>query len=95
MKISEEGLFTEEEHPFTIKLSFLTLVSFIEFSRQNHPLVLFMMIKWETFDPVVFFGKYDLSHYPVEILSSDKVVLGTDVAQGKVLKSISSFYNGC
>ena len=86
----EEGLFTEEHYPILVKLTFSTLSSIRESSREDF----FSINSVEDdsirylvgFDPVVIYEKLNLSTNPVDIMSFDNTCPETNIVQGRVLK---------
>ena len=75
--IIEEGYFTEDTCPFTIKPNFSTLGSNIEVSTNiNGSQIAFTpddsIRDLLGFKPKVIYEEYSLSDYPIDILSFDK-----------------------
>ena len=72
--VNEEGHFTEEDYPFTIKPNFSTLGSIIEISKQEL-LVSFLpddsIREILGFNAVTLYEKYNLSPNTVDIISFD------------------------
>ena len=87
--IIEEGFYAEINYPFTIKPNFSTLGSIIVISEQG-PLIAFSpndsMRELLGFKPKVIYEEYNLSDYPVDILSFDNIFLECDIAQGMIFK---------
>ena len=87
--VIDEGHFTESDYPFQIKLNFSTLRSTLQFSPQG-PIIGSMfddsIRDLLGFKPKVKHEEYNLSDYPVDILSFDKIFLECDLAQGMIFK---------
>ena len=90
-RIIKEGLFAEENYPFVIKPRFSTLGSFIEI-KPNFIGSQISFLPDDSirnllgFDADTLYEKYSLSPNPVDILSFDNILFGTDVAQGIIFK---------
>ena len=85
-----DGNFREDDFPFKIKLNFSTLGSIIEIDVGIGRQISFMyddsrgnFLGFETF---VLHEEYNLSDYPVDILSFDNNFLECDIAQGMIFK---------
>ena len=88
-RILEEGYFTEEDYPCTIKTNFSILGSIIEIARQEQKISFLpddSIGDILGFDAVTIYEKYNLSHGPVDILSFDNVFVECDIAHGKILR---------
>ena len=87
--IIDEGHFTEANYPFFIKANFSTLGCIIEISEQG-PLIAFSpndkMRDLLGFKPKVIHEEYNLSDYPVDILSFDNIFLECDIAQVMIFR---------
>ena len=87
--IIDDGNFTETDYPFQIKPNFSTLGSLVEFSSQG-PTISFLpsdsIRDLVGFKPKLFHEEYNLSDYPVDILSFDNIFLESDIAQGLIFK---------
>ena len=86
----EEGHITEDSYPFSIKPNFSTLGSIIEITNPNF----FIDFTYDNtlrdllgFKPKVLSDEYNLSNYPVDILSFDNIFLECNIAQGMIFKS--------
>ena len=84
-----EGHFTETDYPFTMKATFSTLGSSINISGRK------LLITFPTdesirnlkgFNASTIYEEYHPSYNPVDILSSDSILLETDIAQGMIFK---------
>ena len=87
--IIDEGHYSENEYPFTIKANFSTLCSIIGNSPQG-PIIIFMFDDNITdllgFNARTIYEEYTLSSNPVNILSFYNNFLETDIAQGMISK---------
>ena len=96
--IIKECYFTDETYRFLIKPNFSTLRSFAE-SKQNFKNSQSSFTPSDClrnqleFDSVALYEKYKLSPSPVDILSFDKIFLGTNIAQGMIFKRKRSEIN--
>ena len=91
--VIEKGYFTEATYPFTIKPNFSTLGSIIENSSANTNDRSFIDFRPNNsmrdllgFKPKILHEEYNLSDYPVNILSFDNIFLECDIAQGMIFK---------
>ena len=87
--IIDEGYFTLEEYPFSIKPNFSTLGSIIEISNEESA------ISFKPDDSIrdllgvnktTIYEKYNLSPNPVDIISFDNIFIETNIAQGMIFK---------
>ena len=87
--INDDGHFTETDYPFQIKPNFSTLGSIVETSRKG-PTLCFLpsdsIRDLLGFKPKLLREGYNLSDYPVDILSFDNIFIKTDVAQGMIYR---------
>ena len=87
--IPEQGHFSEDTYPFTIKPNFSTLGSIIEINPQG-PIVSFAsedsMKNLLGFDETIFYKKYNPSPNPVEIISFDNAFIECDITKGMIFK---------
>ena len=87
--IFDEGHYSENNYPFTIKPNFSTLGSIVEIS-QTGPIISFVMEnsigKLLGFDETILYHEYNLSPNPVDILSFDNIFLECYIAQGMIFK---------
>ena len=87
--IIDEGHYTEENYPFTIKPNFSTLGSIIEISNPG-PKITFIpddsIRDILGFNRMTIFEEYNLSQNPVNILSFDNIFIECDIAQGMIFK---------
>ena len=80
---------TEIDYPFKNKPNFSPLKSIIESSSQG-PIISFMFddsigdLLW--LKPKILHEEYNISNYPVDILSFDKIFLECDMAQAVIYK---------
>ena len=85
----DEEHYTEANYPFTIKPKFSTLGSIIETSPQA-PKISFMfddsMRDLLGFKPKIIHEEYNLSDYPVDIISFDNNFLECEIAQGMIFR---------
>ena len=87
--IIDEGHYTEDEHPFTMKLNFSTLGSIIEIKPQG---AIFGFVFDDSiknllgFRDTMLFKEYNLSDNPVDILPIDSIFLESDIARGMLFK---------
>ena len=88
--IIEEEHFTESNYPFEIKPNFSTLGSIIETDARTGRFINFTpndsMRDLLGFKPKVIQEEYNLSDYPVDILSFDNIFLECDIAQGMIYR---------
>ena len=91
--IIDEGHYTEENYPFTIKPNFSTLGSIIQLSVQG-PIITFVphdsIRDLLGFNKTTIFEEYNLSQNPVNILSFDIIFIECNIAQGMIFKSKGS-----
>ena len=87
--IIDEGYFTLEEYPFSIKPTFSTLGSIIEISNE----VSAISFKPDDsirdllgFNKTTIYEKYNLSPNLVDIISFDNIFIETNIAQGMIFK---------
>ena len=87
--IIDEGYFTLEEYPFSIKPNFSTLGSIIEISNEESAI----SFKPDDsigdllgFNKTTIYEKYNLSPNPVDIISFDNIFIETNIAQGMIFK---------
>ena len=86
----EEGYITEEVYPFSIKPIFSTLGSFIEIRPGRGWQISF--VQGDTLrdllgsKPKIIYEEYNLSDYPVDILSFDNLFLEGEITQGMIFK---------
>ena len=89
--ISDEGPFTEDEHPLTIKRNFSTLASIKKITPGSKWQISFIqeftLRDLSGFKPTVIHDEYNLSDNPVDTLSFDKIIPGTDIAQVLIFES--------
>ena len=81
--------FTETDYPFQIKPNFSTLGSIVEISSQrstNNFLPSDSIRNLLGFKPKLLHEEYNLSDYPVDILSFDNIFIETDIAKGMIFK---------
>ena len=94
--IIDDGHYSENNYPFTIKPSFSTLRSIVKTS-QTGPNIKFVMEnsigKLLGFDQTILYNEYNLSPNPVDILSFVNIFLETDIAQGMIFKGKRSGIN--
>ena len=85
-----DGHSTESIYPFKIKPNFSTLGSIIEIDVGIGRQIGFSpddsMRDLLRFKPKIFHEEYNLSDYPVDILSFDNIFLECDIAQGKIFR---------
>ena len=90
--IIDEGHYSENICPFNIKLNFPTLGSILEIT-QTGPIISFVMEnsmgKLLEFDETILYNESNLPPNPVDILSFDKFIIHTDIAQGMIFKKRS------
>ena len=89
--IIEEGHYTEDTYHFNIKPNFSTLGSIIEISPYNSGSYIDFrrddsLRDLLEFKPKVLSDEYNLSDYPVNILSFDNIFLECNIAQGMIFK---------
>ena len=96
--IVDEGHYSDNEYPFTIKPNFSTLGSIIEISPQR-PIFGFMfddsIRDLLGFNATISGEDYNLSQNPVDILSIDNIFFECDIVQVMIFKSKRSgmFHN--
>ena len=87
--IIDEEHYTEANYPFTIKPNFSTLGSIIEISTQG-PVISFLpddsIRDLLGFNKTTIFEEYNLSSYPVDIISFDNIFIETDIAKGMIFQ---------
>ena len=87
--IIDEGHYSENIYPFTIKPNFSTLRSIVEISQRG-PIISSVMEnsigQLLGFDETILYNEYNLSPDPVYILSFDNIFLQTDIAHGMIFK---------
>ena len=87
--ILDEGYYSENDYPFTIKPNFSTLGSIIQIQPQG---AIVGFVSDDTtgdvlgFNETLLWEEYNLSPYPVDILSFDNIFIHTDIAQGMIFK---------
>ena len=87
--IIDLGVYTEANYPFKIKPNFSTLGSIIEITD---PEAAISFKPSDSIGSLLGFNKrtiyeaYNLSDYPVDILSFDNIFIETDIAQGMIFK---------
>ena len=87
--IIDEERYTEETYPFTIKPNFSTLVSIIPISPQGPKIGIVFddsIGNLLGFDETILREEYNLSPYPVDILSFDNIFIETDISLGMTFK---------
>ena len=85
----DEAYFTEEDHPFTMKSNFSTLGRSIEIESGRGWKISFVHDTIRDLlgsNPGVLHDEFNLSDYPVDILSFDNIFVGTDNSQGMIFK---------
>ena len=91
--IIDEGHYSENEYPFTIKPNFSTLGSIIELSPQE-PIFSFMfddsMRDVLGFNARTLFEEYTPSNNPVDILPFDNIFIECDIARGMIYRGKQS-----
>ena len=90
MIIFDEGHYAEPNYPFTIKPNFLTLGSIIEIFTQGPVITLVPddSIRYLLgFNAFTIYEEHNLSPNPVDILSSDNIIVECDIAQGKKFRN--------
>ena len=91
--IIDEGYYNELTYPFKINPNFSTLGSIIEISPQG-PIITFVpddsIRELLGFNKITTFEEYNLSPYPVDILSFDNIFLECDIAQGMIFEGRKS-----
>ena len=87
--IIDEEHYTDPNYPFTIKPNFSTLGSIIEISTQG-PVISFLpddsIRDLLGFNKTTIFEEYNLSSYPVDIISFDNIFIETDIAKGMIFR---------
>ena len=87
--IIDEEHYTDANYPFTIKPNFSTLGSIIEISTQG-PVISFLpddsIRDLLGFNKTTVFEEYNLSSYPVDIISFDNIFIETDIAKGMIFR---------
>ena len=87
--IIDDGHYSKNNYPFTIKPNFSTLGSIVETS-QTSPIISFVMEnslgKLLGFNETILYNEFNLSPNPVDILSFYNIFLETDIAQGMIFK---------
>ena len=97
--IIDEGYYTENNYPFTIKPIFSTLGSFIEIS-QTGPIISFVMEDsigiLLGFDETILYNEYNLSPNHVDILSFDDIFIESNLSRGMIFRGRrSGFIHNC
>ena len=87
--IIDNGHYTEDEYPFTIKPNFITIGSIIEISPQG-PIIGFVfndsIRNLVGFHETMLYKEYNLPPNPVDILSFDNIFPECDIAKGMIFK---------
>ena len=87
--IIDKEYYTETNYPFTIKPNFSTLESIIDIKAQG-PIIGFVFDdsigSLLGFNETILYEEYNLSPFPVDLLSFDNIFLETDIAQGMIFK---------
>ena len=85
-----DGHFTESTYPFKIKSNFSTLESIIEIDVRPERQIIFTpndsIRDLLGFKPKVLVEEYNLSDYPVDILSFDNIFLECNIARGMIFR---------
>ena len=83
--VIDKGHYSENEYPFTIKPKFSTLGSIIDTSPTG-PIIIFVfndsIRNLLGFYQTILFKEYNLSPFPVDILTFDNIFLECDIAKG-------------
>ena len=89
MIINDKGHYSENEYPFTIKSTFISIGSVFEISLQG-ALISFASVdiirNLLGFNETIFYKEYIPSPNPVDIISFDDVFIGCDIARGRLFK---------
>ena len=85
----DEGHYSEDDYPFTMKPNFSTLGSIIEIKRQG-AIIGFVyddsIRSLLGFHETLLFKEYNSSQNPVDILSFDNIFLECDIAKGMIFR---------
>ena len=86
----DEEYYSEANYPITIKPIFSTLGSIIEIIPEGSAVIGFVyddsIGKLLGFDETILYKEYNLSPYPLDIISFDNIFIETDIAQGMIFK---------
>ena len=87
--IINDGHFNDENYPFVIKPNFSTLGSIIEISNEESAISFKASDSMGSllgFNKRTIYEEYNLSDYPVDILSFDNIFIECDIAKGMIFK---------